>query len=213
MAEPQQGVELAATNGRRRKASWLFLLWVVMAFAAGCVIGMMAHSAWPIPLHALLAWGYAFSTSAGLGGVAALVAAMIAYRGVTRSADTARQTALEASNMARNTALEAQWWENARWAVDRLLSGSGVSEDAGKESVELDVDVIDANTSLLVDEDAYAAIIMLDYLGENAPSEKARSFALDALGTVLGVPSEVDNVDSNSASNVANRQSNRTSRG
>ncbi|WMY78493.1 hypothetical protein [Citricoccus sp. I39-566] len=188
-------------------------MWIVVAFAAGGVIGMMVHSAWPIPLHAFLAWGYGFSTSAGLGGVAALVAAVIAYRGVSRSADTSRRTALEASNMARDTALEAQWWENARWAVDRLLSGSEVSEDAGNDSFELDVDVIDANTRLLVDEDAYAAIIMLDYLGENAPSEKARSFALDALGTVLGVPSEIDNVDSDSASNVANRQSNRTTRG
>ncbi|QCU77152.1 hypothetical protein E7744_02155 [Citricoccus sp. SGAir0253] len=174
----------------------------------------MTHSVWPLSLQPLVAWAYAFSTSAGLGGVAALFAAVIAYRGVTRSAETARRTALESAETARNTSLEAQWWENARWAADRLLSASDVTADTDAPVGDARIlDGDEATMDLLVDHDAYAAIIMLEYLGENAPSEKASSFALDALGAVLGLPSGGDTEDSQAEDNTGSDRSNRTTRG
>ncbi|MFC7403280.1 hypothetical protein [Citricoccus sp. GCM10030269] len=181
---------------------WVLPTWIAGAFLIGVAAGLLTHSAWPISLHALTSWGYAFSTSAGLGGMAALGAAAIAYRGVTRSADTSRETSLE-----------AQWWENARWSVDRLLSVSDLAVEVDNASTEDEVNDDDSNVNLLRDQDAYAAIIMLEYLGENAPSEKARLFALDALGVVLGVPSGVDNEEGESAVDIADTQPNGTAHG
>ena len=49
-----------------------------------------------------------FVTSSGFGGVAAVVAATIAYLAAGRS-----------SSRARRTAVEQQWWQNVRWLVDK----------------------------------------------------------------------------------------------
>lgn len=146
---------------------------VVFCLLVGAGVALLLHSIWPISLTSISKWVYAFSTSAGLGGIAALIAAGIAYRGVVRSA-----------SVSRKTAFESQWWTNARWAADRLLSASSVQGDEAY-AVELEEDYDD----LLTDQDAYAAIVMLSYLGENAPSDEAGDFAVEVLGAVLGVDS------------------------
>ena len=58
-----------------------------------------------------------FVTSSGFGGVAAVVAATIAYLAAGRS-----------SSRARRTAVEQQWWQNVRWLVDRI-EGELTDED------------------------------------------------------------------------------------
>ena len=50
-----------------------------------------------------------FVTSSGFGGVAAVVAATIAFLAAGRT-----------SSRARRTAVEQQWWQNVRWLVDRI---------------------------------------------------------------------------------------------
>lgn len=50
-----------------------------------------------------------FVTSSGFGGVAAVVAATIAFFAAGRT-----------SSRARRTAVEQQWWQNVRWLVDRI---------------------------------------------------------------------------------------------
>lgn len=159
------------------------ITWFPIALLVGMLFGALGHAAWPIELGAVQEWLYSFSTSAGLGGVAALVAASIAYRGVIRSAQTARDTSLATSEVQRSTAELAQWWENARWASDRLLSVS--SEEAG-----LDSD--DATVAILSDRDALAAIEALHHLGENAPSDSTAAFIQKVLGTALGLDTTGD---------------------
>lgn len=146
-------------------------------------MGALAHAYWPIELGTVREWLYSFSTSAGLGGVAALGAASIAYRGVTRSAQTARDTALATAEVQRATAEVAQWWENARWASDRLLSVS--TEDEELEGEE-------ATVAILSDRDALAAIATLRHLGENAPSDRTAAFIQEVLGTALGLDTTED---------------------
>ena len=133
---------------------------------------MLIHALWPKDLGALGKWLYFFSTSAGLGGVAALGAASIAYIGVMRSAQTARVTSLT-----------AQWWENARWASDRLLSVA--DEDRNQEAEDI-------SEALLSDRDAYTAIATLHHLGESAPDDTTAAFIQRVLGMVLGLDSEDD---------------------
>lgn len=129
-------------------------------------------------MHAFGEWLYTFSTSAGFGGIAAVVAALIAYRGVRRSAAVARQNARS-----------AQWWENARGAADRLLSADNITPGE------------DDNRALLTDRDARAAITTLHHLGENAPSDIEAAFVQEVLGVVLEVdsgetPAQTDDQDS-----------------
>lgn len=170
----------------KRSSRWLRPLWIIgylitLLFAA--LLGALAHACWPIELGAVREWLYSFSMSAGLGGVAALGAASIAYRGVTRSAQTARDTALATAEVQRATAEAAQWWENARWASDRLLSVSTEDEDLEGE---------DATVAILSDRDALAAIAALQHLGENAPSDTTAAFIQEVLGTALGLDTAED---------------------
>lgn len=82
-------------------------------------------------------------TSAGFGGTAAVVAALVAYLGVRK---TVRQQRLNAR--------KDQWWERARWALDRTLSedarvravGFSVLEALGDSeyAAEHEFDVVDA---------------------------------------------------------------------
>lgn len=68
----------------------------------------------------LLTWGD-WLTSAGFGGTAAVVAAVIAFFGVRRAAATQRENARK-----------DHWWDRLKWAVDLVLSG-----DEGKANVGL----------------------------------------------------------------------------
>lgn len=171
---------------QKRSSRWLRPSWIIgylVTIILVALLGALAHAYWPIELGTVREWLYSFSTSAGLGGVAALGAASIAYRGVTRSAQTAQDTALATAEVQRATAEAAQWWENARWASDRLLSVSTEDEDLGGE---------DATVAILSDRDALAAIAALQHLGENAPNDTTAAFIQEVLGTALGLDTAED---------------------
>ncbi|WP_040385125.1 hypothetical protein [Demetria terragena] len=54
-------------------------------------------------------WLSTFVTSPGFGGLAAVAAAVIAYRGATKG--------VRAQNA---RAIEDRWWEQAKWATEKL---------------------------------------------------------------------------------------------
>lgn len=99
-----------------------------------------------------LDWLAKFATSPGFGGLAAVIAALVAYRAARRTADAAR-----------SSATSQQWWETARWAADKLLMSSQGGGDA------------------LEDADAAPAIVTLQYLGRTAPSAEMSDFTLKVL--------------------------------
>lgn len=66
------------------------------------------------------AWMSAWAMSPGFGGLAALAAAAVAYRGAVRSI----------RNQRASTRKE-QWWDRARWALDLTLSESGEERAVG----------------------------------------------------------------------------------
>lgn len=70
-------------------------------------------------MTALLTWGE-WLTSAGFGGTAAVVAALLALVGARRSAAVQRENARK-----------DQWWDRLKWAVDLILSGDEPSANVG----------------------------------------------------------------------------------
>lgn len=59
--------------------------------------------------YAVGSWVDNFVHSSGFGGVAAVIAASVAYSAATRAAD-----------QQRDTAARDRWWDQAKWAFDRL---------------------------------------------------------------------------------------------
>lgn len=76
-----------------------------------------------------IAWIDAWIRTPGFGGAAAVVAALIAYRGAARSRLSEDARAVKNRDDENKRALEARWWEQARWTV-RLLSSANQSEVA-----------------------------------------------------------------------------------
>ncbi|KQY61435.1 hypothetical protein [Nocardioides sp. Root140] len=64
-------------------------------------------------------------TSPGFGGLAAVVAASIAYAGVKRSVRSQR-----------DANRKQQWWERARWALDLTLSEDTTTRTIGLEVLD-----------------------------------------------------------------------------
>lgn len=169
---------------RPPRGGFWFILWLLVAFIAGAALSAaLMHRTW-VELAWATPWLYDFSTSAGLGGIAALVAALVAYRGVTGSAAIARNTALETTEVQRTTAEITQWWDNARWAADKLLT----VDDAEGEGQDLSDE--DQRVAQLSDSDASAAIAVLQHLGEYAPNDMTAAFVQEVLGRVLGLDNQ-----------------------
>lgn len=98
----------------------------------------------------VLTWLNDWTQTAGFAGVAAVIAAVIAYGGVRRSNRSAAQ--LAAAN---------QWWEQARWASERL-SGDDKSAAIGLA--------------------AFAELL------EAAPGSTAADFVRAAMGSIIEAP-------------------------
>ncbi len=89
-----------------------------------------------------LDWG-GFALSPGLGGLAAVLAASIAYAGLRR-----------AVHQQREAARKQQWWDRARWALDLTLADDSARREVGFEmldalatsewAAEHEADVVDA---------------------------------------------------------------------
>ncbi|GAA2036079.1 hypothetical protein [Pseudokineococcus marinus] len=70
----------------------------------------------------LLDWLGAWAQSPGFGGLAAVVAAVIAYRAARKAADTQRANAEEDRKQRERAERKNQWWARAQWALDLTLS-------------------------------------------------------------------------------------------
>ena len=66
-----------------------------------------------------------FLRSPGFGGLAAVVAAAIAFLGVVRSNATKRKADRK-----------QQWWDRARWALDLLLGETETARDVGVAALD-----------------------------------------------------------------------------
>lgn len=113
-------------------------------------------------------WLSEFVKSPGPAALAAVLAACIAYA-------AARHTAVRA---ARDSEIQ-RWWENARWATDRLMATYSSAGDFGGDAA------------------AASAIVALGYLGENAPTRVMEAFVL---GVLSGVATHDDNEECETAS-------------
>lgn len=69
-----------------------------------------------------LDWLGAWAQSPGFGGLAAVVAAVIAYRAARKAADTQRVNAAADRAQRERAERKNQWWARAQWALDLTLS-------------------------------------------------------------------------------------------
>ncbi|MDN5805459.1 MAG: hypothetical protein L0H26_12875 [Microlunatus sp.] len=103
-------------------------------------------------------WGWlnGFVHSSGFGGLAAVVAAAIAYLAATKGARAQSERADE-----------DRWWDQAKWATERL---------AGDDS------------------EVALGIATFQFLVEHAPDSQAAAFVTSAVLPVLGAPdlSDID---------------------
>jgi len=67
-------------------------------------------------------WLSAWIRSPGFGGVAALVAAVIAYRAARRAAVVQKSNADGDRTQRERSERKNQWWQRAQWALDLTLS-------------------------------------------------------------------------------------------
>jgi hypothetical protein len=117
----------------------------------------------------VLTWLNEWTRTAGFAGVAAVIAAAIAYSGVRRT--NRSDAALAADN---------QWWEQARWASERL------SRDERSAAIGL---------------------AAFDELLDAAPGSKAAGFVRAAMGSLIDAPSTP--TESVAPTEVQTRQANR----
>lgn len=134
-------------------------LWAVLGGAVGIIVGRLFP---PFVLDE--GFWRSFITSAGFGGVMAVIAAAIAYAAARHSAKSARAQAEEDRKQRKLSDRKEQWWARAEWALNqvvrgdseigyRLLNALGESEWAD----EHEADVIAAAT-----EDALTAVEVLE---------------------------------------------------
>ncbi len=67
-------------------------------------------------------WLSAWIRSSGFGGVAALLAAAIAYRAARRAASVQRDNARDDRVQRERAERKNQWWLRAQWALDLTLA-------------------------------------------------------------------------------------------
>lgn len=79
----------------------------------------VALYAWALDGIANFPW-QRFFLSPGFGGLAAVLAASIAFEGLRRSVKAQRETARK-----------EQWWDRARWALDLTLSDQSSTREVG----------------------------------------------------------------------------------
>lgn len=81
-------------------------------------------------------WLGDWAQSAGFGGVAAVVAAVIAFKAANRSAVAARATASADRTQRERAERKAQWWLRAQWALDLTLSQDTETRTVGFQVLE-----------------------------------------------------------------------------
>lgn len=131
---------------------WWLIAGLISVMAVSLVSGwFLAHLA-TMP-HGLIKFAEDFATSAGLGGIAAVAAATIAFLGVRHSSQTSRQS----SEL-------GQWWETARWATDHLLIAEIPERDTTAAVITLRHLVFTAPTQAL---ETYAMDVMAEFITDD----------------------------------------------
>lgn len=92
---------------------------LVVAAAIGCIIGRLFP-----PFVMDDPFWRSFFTSAGFGGVMAVLAAAIAYTAARHSAKSARDQAAEDRNQRKISDRKEQWWARAEWALNQVANGN-----------------------------------------------------------------------------------------
>lgn len=93
-------------------------LWAALAGVAGGIVGRLFP---PFVLDE--GFWRSFITSAGFGGVMAVIAAVIAYAAARHSAKSARAQAEEDRKQRKLSDRKEQWWARAEWALNQVVSG------------------------------------------------------------------------------------------
>jgi len=84
----------------------------------------------------LLDWLGAWAQSPGFGGLAAVVAAVIAYRAARKAADAQRANAEDDRRQRERAERKSQWWARAQWALDLTLSQDPEARVVGYDMLE-----------------------------------------------------------------------------
>lgn len=147
-----QGMPPGGDEARPRRSLgrlwWLFGI----AFAGGMLLrGFLPPFVVDQPLVR------AFITSAGFGGLMAVVAAVIAYAAARHGARSAVKQAEKDREQAERHERKAQWWSRAQWALNQTVSGETEAAKVGHRVLaalgesewaeEHEFDVIEAATS------------------------------------------------------------------
>lgn len=155
---------------------WQIATWIIISLLLGGTIGIFLGSFLFAPASAQqlqLYFGH-FLTSPGVGGIGAVTAACIAYIAATKTLRVNRDK-MAAERKERTV---AQWWDNARWATDMLLS----VRRPGPHTVDRP-----PGWDLLTDPDAKSAITALSYLSRSAPTTELNVFVTEVMAAALEV--------------------------
>ncbi|MDO5634796.1 MAG: hypothetical protein Q4G34_08000 [Micrococcus sp.] len=103
---------------RAKGVPWGWIVAVGFAVVAGAVMATLIP-----PLVWDEAFRLRFLTSAGFGGIMAVMAAGIAFGAAWLSATAAGRQARADREERRRATLKDQWWERAQWAMDQVVAG------------------------------------------------------------------------------------------
>lgn len=115
----------------RRQGPWRAVVLVVVALLAGAII----RGLFP-PFVLDDSFWRSFFTSAGFGGSAAVLAALIAYLAARQAANTARVQAEADREVTERRDRKAQWWLRAEWALNQVASGNTARAEIGQKVLE-----------------------------------------------------------------------------
>lgn len=84
----------------------------------------------------VLHWLSGWAQSPGFGGLAAVVAAVIAYKAAGRAARTSDRNAVADRTQRDHAERKSQWWKRAEWALDLTLSQDSETRTVGFKVLE-----------------------------------------------------------------------------
>jgi hypothetical protein len=120
-----------ARQAGRSQGPWRAVVLVVIALLVGALIrGFFPPFVLDDPF-----WR-SFFTSAGFGGSAAVLAALIAYAAARQAANTTRVQAEADREVTERRDRKAQWWLRAEWALNQVTSGTTERAEVGQKVLE-----------------------------------------------------------------------------
>lgn len=87
-------------------------------------------------MNGVVGWLSDWLRSPGFGGLAAVVAATIAYRAASRAAAVSRASATADRQQRDRSERKSQWWKRAEWALDLTLDDDTRARQVGYEVLD-----------------------------------------------------------------------------